>query len=124
MVQAFKFNTEEVINRLLEGSLPAELSGLDPQTPLSGGAGSSSGPEAWPGLTASSSGAAEVADGVSKLSLGELSWTGLRADAEAGAAAAVSGATGPSRGASGRESTAGSRAHRVRRAFARPRTES
>ncbi len=33
-LQHFSFNSEQVVHVLLEGSLPSELKGLDPQMPL------------------------------------------------------------------------------------------
>ena len=106
LLQAYNFDTEQVINRLLEGSLLPELAALDPQTPLPGVAGPSKG-------TASSSAPVGIAEGLSNLSLGGLSWTGLRAEAEAGTVASGYVGRDDKRGVSGREASAGNRAHRV-----------
>ena len=117
-MQAFDFDTEVVMNKLLEGSLPPELSALDPQMPLSGGAG----PSAGPGSGAGPSHAAvpTLADGLGDLSLSDVSWTGLRANAEVGAAAGPSSSRGPFRGVSGREASSGNKAHRVSNHFPLP----
>ena len=110
-MQAFDFDTEVVMNKLLEGSLPPELSALDFQMPLSGGAG----PSAGPGSGAGPSHAAvpTLADGLGDLSLSDVSWTGYRANSEVGAAAGPSSSRGPFRGVRGREASSGNKAHRV-----------